>query len=181
MKILSGHVRNVQTEWDWKFHCFLKNFFNWNFLDQQLLPYKFHGSDMCGMYFFIFASCEPLTTSTQCRAWDCHIIEFISMYVELWNSDLCDRLKNTLFLASFYTGMVSWLEMEGPKLHISSFSFFFLFCFVFLFFFFFVVNLHPNPHLNSLEFLHLCLFLLYFCHLLFHFCFLSCTHLHYDE
>ena len=34
--------------------------YNWNFLDQLLLPYKFHGRDMWGMYFFIFASCEPL-------------------------------------------------------------------------------------------------------------------------
>ena len=25
------------------------------------LPYEFHGSDIWGMYFFIFASCEPLT------------------------------------------------------------------------------------------------------------------------
>ena len=37
--------------------------YNWNFLDQSLLLYKFHGSDMWGMYFS--ASCEPLTkTST---------------------------------------------------------------------------------------------------------------------
>ena len=35
--------------------------YNWNFLDQPLLPYKFHGSDMWGMYFFIFANCEPLS------------------------------------------------------------------------------------------------------------------------
>ena len=34
--------------------------YNWNFLDQPLLPYKFHGSEMWGMYFFIFASCELL-------------------------------------------------------------------------------------------------------------------------
>ena len=34
--------------------------YNWNFLDQPLLPYKFHGRDMWGMYFFIVASCEPL-------------------------------------------------------------------------------------------------------------------------
>ena len=33
---------------------------NWNFLDQLFLPYKFHGKDMWGMYFFIFARCEPL-------------------------------------------------------------------------------------------------------------------------
>ena len=31
-----------------------------NFLDQLLHPYKFHGSDMSGILFFIFASCEPL-------------------------------------------------------------------------------------------------------------------------
>ena len=37
---------------------FLK--YNWDFLHQPLLPYKFHGSDMWGMYFFIFASCELL-------------------------------------------------------------------------------------------------------------------------
>ena len=39
---------------------FLK--YNWNFLNQPLLPYKFHGGDMTGIYFFIFASCEPLNT-----------------------------------------------------------------------------------------------------------------------
>ena len=38
--------------------------YNWNFLDQLFLPYKFHGSDMWGVYFFIFASCEPLNLST---------------------------------------------------------------------------------------------------------------------
>ena len=31
-----------------------------NFLDQLLHPYKFHGRDMSGILFFIFASCEPL-------------------------------------------------------------------------------------------------------------------------
>ena len=31
------------------------------FLDQLLLPYKFYGSDMLGMYFLIFASCERST------------------------------------------------------------------------------------------------------------------------
>ena len=31
-----------------------------NFLDQLLLPSTFYGRDMWGMYFFIFASCEPL-------------------------------------------------------------------------------------------------------------------------
>ena len=29
-------------------------------LDRLLHPYKFHGRDMSGILFFIFASCEPL-------------------------------------------------------------------------------------------------------------------------
>ena len=33
--------------------------YNWNFLDQLLLPYKFHSSNMRGILFFDFASCEP--------------------------------------------------------------------------------------------------------------------------
>ena len=43
-----------------KNHNFFK-YNNWNFLDQPFHPYKFHGSDMRGMYFFVFASCEPLS------------------------------------------------------------------------------------------------------------------------
>ena len=38
--------------WFFKYIC--------NFLDQLLLPYKFHGRDMSGILLFIFASCEPL-------------------------------------------------------------------------------------------------------------------------
>ena len=34
--------------------------YNCNFLDQLLLPYKFYGRYMSGIYFFIFTSCEPL-------------------------------------------------------------------------------------------------------------------------
>ena len=44
-----------------KFHIncnFLK--YIYNFLDQLLHPYKFHGRDMSGILFFIFASCELL-------------------------------------------------------------------------------------------------------------------------
>ena len=33
----------------------------YNFLDQLLLPYKFHGSSISGMLFF--ASCEPLISN----------------------------------------------------------------------------------------------------------------------
>ena len=43
-----------------KNHIFFK--YNWNFLEQPLLPCKFHGSDMWGMNFFLFASCEPSPT-----------------------------------------------------------------------------------------------------------------------
>ena len=32
-----------------------------NFLDQPLFLYEFNGKDMSGIYFFIFASCEPLS------------------------------------------------------------------------------------------------------------------------
>ena len=34
--------------------------YNWNFLDQLRLHYKFYGRDMWGIYLFMFASCEPL-------------------------------------------------------------------------------------------------------------------------
>ena len=34
------------------------------FLDQLLHPYKFHGRDMLGILFFIFASCELLKQHT---------------------------------------------------------------------------------------------------------------------
>ena len=38
-------------------------------------PYKFHGRDMSGILFFIFASCEPLTVATEfhgiCVSIDC--------------------------------------------------------------------------------------------------------------
>ena len=35
--------------------------YNWNFLDQPLLPNKLNDCDMSGIYFFIFAGWEPLT------------------------------------------------------------------------------------------------------------------------
>ena len=34
--------------------------YNSNFLDQLPLPYKFYDRDVQWMYFFIFASCEPI-------------------------------------------------------------------------------------------------------------------------
>ena len=36
-----------------------------NFLDQLLPPFKFHGRDMSGILFFIFASCESLIYSSR--------------------------------------------------------------------------------------------------------------------
>ena len=45
-------------------HCnFCK--YNWNFLGQVLLPYKFYGGDMQGIYFSIFASCEKRVNNRQ--------------------------------------------------------------------------------------------------------------------
>ena len=35
--------------------------YNWNFLDQLLLPYKFYDRGMWGILFFIFATCERLS------------------------------------------------------------------------------------------------------------------------
>ena len=40
---------------------------NWNFLDQLLLPYKYCGRDMLGMYFFIFASCEQFKVKVKSK------------------------------------------------------------------------------------------------------------------
>ena len=37
------------------------------FLDQLLHPYKFHGRDMSGILFFIFASCHPLMRQFRLR------------------------------------------------------------------------------------------------------------------
>ena len=34
--------------------------YNLKLIDQLLLSYKFHGRDIEGIYFLIFASCEPL-------------------------------------------------------------------------------------------------------------------------
>ena len=39
--------------------------YNYNFLDQLLLPYKFYGRGMWGILFFIFAS-EPLSNKFTC-------------------------------------------------------------------------------------------------------------------
>ena len=47
----------------WQKSQFFK--YNWNFLDQLLLPYKFHGRDMWEILFSIFASCEPLIQHNQ--------------------------------------------------------------------------------------------------------------------
>ena len=39
-------------------------FFNWEDIDELLVSYKFHGSDMWRIYLFSFGSCEPLTGIT---------------------------------------------------------------------------------------------------------------------
>ena len=61
---LSSYWQNIKfSRYCPKFHIFtniviFKYFCN--FLDQMLHPYKFHGRDMSGILFFIFASCHPL-------------------------------------------------------------------------------------------------------------------------
>ena len=55
-----------------------------NFLDQLLHLYKFHGRDMWGILFFIFASCEPLTTHNWQKwkfMWICGIWD---NFVKIW-------------------------------------------------------------------------------------------------
>ena len=73
---LSSYWQNIKfSQYCPKFHIFTKIIIfhiMCNFLDQLLHPYKFHGRDMSGILFFIFASCEPLTqferTHIHCRA-----------------------------------------------------------------------------------------------------------------
>ena len=44
--------------------------YNWNFLDQLLLLFKFYGRDMMGMYFFNFASCRVQSKASKAIALD---------------------------------------------------------------------------------------------------------------
>ena len=61
---LSSYWQNIKFSRNCpKFHIFTKFvIFKYicNFLDHVLHPQKFHGRDMSGILFFIFASCEPL-------------------------------------------------------------------------------------------------------------------------
>ena len=62
---LSSYWQNIQVSPNCpKFLSHKSKFFKYicNFLDQLLHPYIFHVRDMSGILFFIFASCEPLTT-----------------------------------------------------------------------------------------------------------------------
>ena len=65
---LSSYWQNIKfSRYYPKFHIFTKMvIFKYicNFLDRLLHPYKFHGRDMSGILFFIFASCEPLSLKT---------------------------------------------------------------------------------------------------------------------
>ena len=58
---------------------FLK--YDWKLTDQLLLPYKFNGSDVRGIYFFIFASCEPLIKTRMCSG--DYLSEPKSFYIEI--------------------------------------------------------------------------------------------------
>ena len=61
---LSSYWQNIKFSRNWpKFHIFANIvIFKYicNFLDQLLHPYKWYGSGMSGILFFIFATCEPL-------------------------------------------------------------------------------------------------------------------------
>ena len=78
----SIYWQNINFSWNCpKFHIFAKIIifkYNWTFLDQLLLPYKFYGSDMWRIPSFIFASREPLSllswvfnhvTNRVCHIW----------------------------------------------------------------------------------------------------------------
>ena len=41
-------------------------------IDQLLLPYKFYGSDVKEIYFFIFASCDPVNPIVQSNKYKCY-------------------------------------------------------------------------------------------------------------
>ena len=72
---LSSYWQNIKfSRYCPKFHIFAKIvIFKYicNFFYQLLHPYKFHGRDMSGILFFIFASCEPLSVKEQLiYSWD---------------------------------------------------------------------------------------------------------------
>ena len=63
---LSSYSQNIKfSRYCPKFHIFTNIvIFKYicNFLDQLFDPYKFHGRNMSGILFFIFASCHPLNS-----------------------------------------------------------------------------------------------------------------------
>ena len=68
------------------------------FFDQPLFHYKFHGSDMWGMYFFIFATCEPLTEFVHvifCQTFFINKIFIIIFRFSTYNSFWCTN-KSTV-------------------------------------------------------------------------------------
>ena len=63
----------------WKFSDFVREkkkeflFYNLALSLNSVHPYKFHGRDMSGILFFIFASCEPLIGSISITQADNHL------------------------------------------------------------------------------------------------------------
>ena len=69
-----------------------------NFLDQLLHPYKFYGRDMSGkLFFFIFASCEPLSIAIEKKNVFISIVKLIRMLWVLRTNHLpCPKLCHAL-------------------------------------------------------------------------------------
>ena len=74
-----------------------------NFLDQRFHPYKFHGMDMSGMLFFIFASSESLTCLNRlllfviCETQMADaLIQIKSLYVSAADQDIVQMGETTI-------------------------------------------------------------------------------------
>ena len=68
ISVTHGFEHQLMSYWqNIKFYILIKiviSKYKWNFIDQLLLPYKYHGSGgMRGIFVFNFASCEPLSTT----------------------------------------------------------------------------------------------------------------------
>ena len=101
-------------------------FYYWNLLNQPPLPYKFHGSNMWGIHFFIFASCEPLS--------DIYMFELTRMILNLEKYD-------ALYIFHIPRELSCKKQNKNKNKNknknlLFCFSVLFYFCFVFFFFFF---------------------------------------------
>ena len=97
-----------------------------NFLDQLLHPYKFHGRDMSGILFFIFASCHPLIDSHLFHLNEIHISATSNLRTELtpYFCTLCQihifdtinpRLAKLFFVTRLTRGVVASPSLDFPN------------------------------------------------------------------